>query len=423
MSELAEALEELADSNIFIAVEGTVSKRLVVIGGNKRLQMDLSNDERQLAEQLGEIDFYINNPNKVLIGWDLKNLFSHVRNVIGIKYDLDSNLLDLKVLEAFCGIFEKHPESFKAAQTRLLKITQGENWDKLKYIYKNIHLPLITNVIPDIENAGIIHTKNRLKLNSYYEILGQINGRSKCSKISDKSFNPHSINESDREILRPAGFDEVFMYIDFHHQEVSVLQWLSKDPELGKTLETGEDLYNAIWKDITTLEPTPDSRKICKGIFLPVIFGQGAKSLSERLKIPFDIAQKLITKIQNKYSVAVEYVAKQMVGEDGFALDYYGKKRFFGEQDFKIRNFAIQSPASTICLHKLVRLHREIKDARIAMHIHDGYVFYVRPSECRKVYNLSKDILESDDDSLYPDLKLKISCEVGPSLNNLKPII
>ena len=220
MSELAEALEELADSNIFIAVEGTVSKRLVVIGGNKRLQMDLSNDERQLAEQLGEIDFYINNPNKVLIGWDLKNLFSHVRNVIGIKYDLDSNLLDLKVLEAFCGIFEKHPESFKAAQTRLLKITQGENWDKLKYIYKNIHLPLITNVIPDIENAGIIHTKNRLKLNSYYEILGQINGRSKCSKISDKSFNPHSINESDREILRPAGFDEVFMYIDFHHQEV-----------------------------------------------------------------------------------------------------------------------------------------------------------------------------------------------------------
>lgn len=422
MSELAQALEQLVDSNIFIAVEGTVSKRLIIIGGNKRVQIDLSSDRSQLAEQLGEIDFYINDPNKVLIGWDLKNLFSHVGNVLGLKYDLDSNLLDLKVLECFFGVFEKAPESFKTAQSRLVSIMQDANWDKLKYIYKNIYLPLITSVIPDIENAGIIHTKNRLKLNSYYEILGQVNGRSKCSKISDKSFNPHSINESDRELFRPAGFDEIFMYIDFNHQEVSMLQWLSDDPELGKNLATGQDLYNTIWRDITTLEPTPDSRRICKGIFLPVIFGQGAKSLSKRLEIPFDVANKLITKIQNKYSVALEYVAKQIVKDDGYALDHYGKKRFFGEQDYRIRNFVIQSPASTVCLHKLVMLHREIKDARIAMHVHDGYIFYVRPSDCRKVYNLSKDILESDDDNLYPNLKLKISCEIGKNLNDMKPI-
>lgn len=422
MSELAKALEELVDSNIFVAVEGTVGKKLIVIGGNKRLQIDLSNDERLLAEQLGEIDYYINNPQKVIIGWNLKNLFSHVKKITGLDYSLESNLLELKVLEAFYGVFEKPPESFKSAQTRLLAITQEENWNKLKYIYKNIHLPLITSVIPDIENAGVIHTKNRLKLNSNYEILGQVNGRSLCSKISEKHFNPHSINESDREVFRPAGFDEIFMYVDFHHQEVSVLQWLSQDPELGKTLETGQDLYNAIWKDITTLEPTPESRKMCKGIFLPVIFGQGAKSLSERLKIPFDVANKLITKIQNKYSTAVDYVAKQTVGDDGYAFDHYGKKRFFGEQDYKIRNFSIQSPASTICLHKLVKLHKEIKDARIAMHVHDGYVLYVRPSDCRKVYNLTKDILESDDENLYPNLKLKISCEIGKNLNDLKPI-
>ena len=59
MSELAQALEQLVDSNIFIAVEGTVSKRLIIIGGNKRVQIDLSSDRSQLAEQLGEIDFYI----------------------------------------------------------------------------------------------------------------------------------------------------------------------------------------------------------------------------------------------------------------------------------------------------------------------------------------------------------------------------
>jgi DNA polymerase I-like protein with 3'-5' exonuclease and polymerase domains len=118
----------------------------------------------------------------------------------------------------------------------------------------------------------------------------------------------------------------------------------------------------------------------------------------------------------------MEYVESQSVGIDGFARDYYGKKRFFGKDSYLIRNFAIQSPASTICLDKLVKIDKELVDARLAMHVHDGYVLYVRPSDCRKVYNLARDIMESDDDSLYPNLKLKISCEVGDSLNELKSI-
>jgi DNA polymerase I-like protein with 3'-5' exonuclease and polymerase domains len=422
MNELATALEGMAKGNVFVSVEGHKSKKIVLIGSNKRIEVELSSERRQLAEQIGELDYYINRPKMLVIGWDLKNLFSHVRLILKSDYELESNLLDLKILESFLGIHEKAPISFKNAQSRLALVVEDESWGKLKHIYKKIHLPLLTSVMPRMENVGVVHTKKRLKLTSCYEILGQVNGRSKCSIVTESNFNPHSLVPSEKESIRPSGFDEMFMHFDFNHQEVSVLQWLSKDPVLGEILKTGKDLYQEIWRDITKLEPNASSRKICKSFFLPVFFGQGAKSLSERVGVPIDVSRKLIKKIRDRYSVAMEYVESQSVENDGFARDYYGKKRFFGKDSYLIRNFAIQSPASTICLDKLVKLHKGLIDARLAMHIHDGYVLYSRSSDCRKIYNLAREIMESDDDSLYPNLKLKISCEVGNNLNELKSI-
>ena len=71
MGDLAEALEEMTEQNVFVGVEGTSIKKLILIGGNKRLEMELATTRRQLAEQVGELDFYINNPSTVVIGWNI----------------------------------------------------------------------------------------------------------------------------------------------------------------------------------------------------------------------------------------------------------------------------------------------------------------------------------------------------------------
>ena len=421
MGDLAEALEEMTEQNVFVGVEGTSTKTLILIGGNKRLEMKLATTRRQLAEQVGEIDFYINNPSTVVIGWNIKNLFSHLLKYTGIVYDIESSLLDLRVLEAYLGINEKIPQSFRAAQTRLSSIVETSSWPKIKRLYRSIYLPLIARVVPQMECNGVINTELRKKLWSFYEVVGQVNGRMKCSKTSQDSFNPHSLSEAEREVLRPSSFDDIFMYFDFRHMEVSVLQWLSGDPVLGRILESGDDLYNAIWKDLTTLDASDDFRKRCKSMFLPIVFGQGVESVAKVGNLPIETAKKFVDKIYSKYSVAMDWISKQSIGDDGFAVDVFGKRRKFETVDHRIRNFVVQSPASLICLDKLVQLHAALKESKIGFHIHDGYILYVNPNDCQKVYNLAKNVLEAKSD-LYPRLQLKVSCHTGLNLNRLKPV-
>jgi SepF-like predicted cell division protein (DUF552 family) len=80
----------------------------------------------------------------------------------------------------------------------------------------------------------------------------------------------------------------------------------------------------------------------------------------------------------------------------------------------------VQSPAALICEHKLVKLSTALKDiANVGMHIHDGYIIICDRSNLSKTVEVSKQILESDDE-LYSGLNLKALCKVGEDLNNLK---
>ena len=51
---------------------------------------------------------------------------------------------------------------------------------------------------------------------------------------------------------------------------------------LGKILDSGGDLYEAIWKEVTNLECNELYREKSKSIFLPVVYGQGVDSVAER---------------------------------------------------------------------------------------------------------------------------------------------
>ena len=69
----------------------------------------------------------------------------------------------------------------------------------------------------------------------------------------------------------------------------------------------------------------------------------------------------------------------------GTISDYFGKRRTFTENFYKARNFCIQSPASLICLEKLVQLWKKIQHkTRICYHVHDGYYVYAQDDNKEK---------------------------------------
>jgi len=365
---------------------------------------------------------YISGKDKpnVIIGWNLKELFSYIMGKTKVPFELNSRIYDLKILEWYLGIEKSAPTSLKEAKDRLAKVVQHSSWEKLQKVYDGIYIPLITRVVPAMETIGVNHRGLKKRLHSHYEINGQVNGRMKCSKILQDGFNPHSMGLEDRRALRAIGFDRTFMYLDYKHMEVSVLQWLSGDEVLGSILDSGKDIYEAVWTIITSLESTPKFREKCKGLFLPVVYGQGVASVAKANKISEGTAKKLVERIYARLPMAMDWIQEQQnLLVDGVGIDIHGRCREF-DQTYKVRNFIVQSPAALLCLHKLVELYDAMRGlAEVAFHIHDGYVLYVPKENSMKVARRAKEVLESED-RFFKGLRLKVSCKIGDNLDELK---
>jgi DNA polymerase I-like protein with 3'-5' exonuclease and polymerase domains len=211
------------------------------------------------------------------------------------------------------------------------------------------------------------------------------------------------------------------MYFDFHHMEVSVLQWLAHDERLGQVLNLSEDPYHVIFKLLTGNQcDTEKKREFCKRFIIGNIYGQSAKSLSEKTGISLNTAEIINDKLYKLFPSSLQWIQQRQNEVTGVCTDYFGRKRCFEERHWSVRNFVVQSPASIVCLEKLIALyHGLIGYAKLACHIHDGYVVYVSKSAAKTVAAIGKEILESES-NLCTGLKLKSSCKIGATLADMK---
>lgn len=358
--------------------------------------------------------------NNIVIAWDLKPLFSYVLYKTRLPLPLPPSTMffELRMLEWYLGREDKCPETLAEAVSRFKNVVKSSSWNNLKTIHSSIYKPLVVQTIPNIESIGVTHYKLKRKLHSCYEMLGQANGRLRCTKISEKSFNPHSITEDDIENFRTPFSDYAFLYLDFKHMEVSVLQWLSKDPELGKIIESDKDVYNGIWEALTGIEANPKYRQFTKDFFLPTVYGLGLESLVKRTGMSEMVASRLVKKMQEKFSVGLEWVKNRGVA-DGVATDVFGRQRYFDEV-YKSWNFHVQSPAALFCLKKLVYLEEKLQGVgRIAFHVHDGYFVYSPQKKIQEALDKSIEALTSEE-NMFSGLRLRVSCKTGATLKDMK---
>lgn len=423
-------LEFLVGKNIFVTCEpevldftSTRPAKLVVMYSDKRVDITLPSSQDKLRQLMGTLKYYLTGPDKVVLCWNIKSLFTYVLHKTGKLFCWEGNLCDLQVAERFVGVEGACPKSYEEALQRISRLTDNSTWDDFRRYYQKVGLPLMSRVLPEIETTFLIY--NQKPTYSYYEVDGQANGRLKCSNALKTCYNPHTMSPEMREALKPSSNEDVvFLYLDYRHMEVSVLQWLSNDNDLFKILESGRDLYAGIWEQITKMECNDVFREKCKSIFLPVVYGQGSASVSKRVGVSEKTAIKIIDRIYKSFPVAMDWIKRQQnnLDQDNFSWDHYGRRRQFSEQQYRIRNFAVQAPAATICLHKLINLFDNIGDnAKVVFHIHDGYGILAKELDSEEVARKAIKLLEAED-TLYPGLKLKVSCKVGKKLSELKTI-
>ena len=164
-----------------------------ILSGDKELRLDLNRRELPriisfLRRSIFSRDF---KPGRVIC-WDIKNLFSYLRHYTDQEFFLEETwetttsgksikktplILDLKVLERYCGINSQVPESYIEAVRRLRKI----DIQALKRVYNKLHMTLIREVIPSLENVALVSNEARVYAN--YEIEGQTNGRCNTDSV------------------------------------------------------------------------------------------------------------------------------------------------------------------------------------------------------------------------------------------------
>lgn len=392
---------------------------LVIHFDGKKVSLSLD-DSKNLSYLASSLYHFIDS-NNILLSWSAKDIFSFIKGKTDISLEILANIYDINIINSYFALNQQKPESFKSAIKLLKTVLTNSDWKKFNNIYNQVYVPLFSKVLPDIETNCLIDNSKRKCVYPFYVIEGQANGRLKTLKINSASYNPHSLGPMEKNNIRPKDYDQVFVCFDYKNMEVNVLQWLSSDKELAKILATNKDLYKEIWRKITKQEPTEAHRALCKNIFLPVVFGLGKANLSKKLGVSEKIASKLIDSFYKTFPVAFDWVSSQSANGNNMAIDFFGRRRIFEEKDmYKIRNFCIQSPASLICLKKLICLHESLSGhATVCFHIHDGYYVLCKKSEVNFIAELGRKILESEDE-LFPNLKLKITCHYGNNLSDLK---
>lgn len=362
-----------------------------------------------------------------LISWDWKSFSSYVMFLTKQSFDVECSIIDLKILESYGGIKQNAPSSLVEAMNRLRHLIASGIWKEVESVYRQIHIPLMTTVLPAIETTGIIDSEQESVVYSHYEIDGQENGRLRCFDAFKRSFLPHAMKPEKREVLKPTSLDQLFMLFDFKGMEVYMLAWMSKDPLLQRLCREN-DIYSELYRCMTDKEAiSKEDRDFAKKCFLPHIYGQSAYSLSQRCGVAMDIAEMVVERISSLFPTALAFVAEseRQLRETGYAKDIFGKRRtnFESGKEYLVRNFCVQAPAAMICSEKLISLYYALKDmTSISYTVHDGFVVYVTKDNWKQVYKTGYDVLTGES-QLCPGLRLKVACRAGRNLNSLKPVM
>ena len=257
---LSSLLTSIEDNNVYLRFEPEILDftdpdqvcELQFFSSQKQFKLTLSqelfqNEQSKLVFEMLRQSLF-SKGKKVLV-WNWKSLASFILGRTRVAFSIDAAIVDLKILEYYAGKRQSAPKSLPEALNRLKALITSGIWKEIEPIYKKVHLPLMTTVLPHLETVGINSSQAQEKLFAHYELEGQENGRLKCFNAYRHSFVPHAMTPEFRDSLKPNKYEDFFMSFDFKGMEVYMLAWMSKDPVLMR-LCNEQDIYVALYKEI-----------------------------------------------------------------------------------------------------------------------------------------------------------------------------
>ena len=257
----------------------------------------------------------------------------------------------------------------------------------------------------------------------------------------------------------------VFLAADYSQLELRILAHMSGDEKLQRVLNSEGDVFKMIageWLGVPATHITAEERQQAKQICYGMVYGIGAKALSEQLKIQQEDAAQFMDTFKSKYPSMKKFISNtvQSCRDNGYVVTLLGRKRFLSgihSQNVHARsqaerqavNSTIQGSAADLVKTAMINIDREltkeynlsppfltystpnlgdtrpvpcddIRGAYLVLQLHDELLYEVCEKDLPRVAEIVQYQMEN---SLQLSVKFPVKVQVGSSWGNLKPYI
>jgi DNA polymerase-1 len=306
--------------------------------------------------------------------------------------------------------------------------------------------------VKGVEKATAYNEDGRVY--SSYNFGNVVTGRLSCSTYSvgkdRKGISFHTLPRPDEDdpinlrSMMTADDDKVFVAADFSQAELRVLAQCCKDKNLIEAFNSGQDLHRFTASLVFGKDPnevTKQERQIAKSVSFLIVYGGGPNKLAEQIGKSVGYCKNIFRAYQDAFPKVFDWInfVHKFVKSNGYAVSIFGRRRHLPNvtspnRKYQYRalrqgmNFVIQSSASDLMLHSILRLEKYLKatglDAQILATVHDSVEVQCSKKDLSKTVELMKYVLQSTEDfkTLYGldfIVPFEVDVEAGKSFGDM----
>ena len=222
--------------------------------------------------------------------------------------------------------------------------------------------------------------------------------------------------------------------VDYSQIELRVLAHLSKEENLVKAFNNGEDIHNSTAKLMyETEEVSDEQRRIAKILNFGVLYGLGPHGVSQQTDLSREQGKQFIDLYFGKYPGIRDFQKYQVENSkrSGYSETLLGRRRYLDDinsPNARIRGFAervainmpIQGTAAEIIKVAMIKLgqaiRREKMNSKMLIQVHDELIFEVAPGELMEIGAMINEIMPN---AIQLEVPVLVDIKTGSSWGSL----
>lgn len=280
----------------------------------------------------------------------------------------------------------------EAENAKLIQVARG---------WKSVDSRYYTPYLNAIDENSTLHCS--------LNMIGTYTGRLSCSNPNLQAVAKHTDVFKVKDVFW-ARDGYIMIQADYKQAEMRLVTHYTKEPLMKELIEQDADLHQA------TADRLNIPRNAAKRINFSVIYGIGAKTLSERLRVDQGTAKEYLEKYHGLYTGFRRLMrqCEDFAKENGYIELWTGRLRHFNvpEADpHKAMSNLIQGGVAEIVRVAISRLYPAIKDigGNLLMQVHDSVIIEVPVDQINIALPTIKYIMEDFDF----DPKVGVDIEYG----------